>query len=187
MSIASPTRTVAVSATAIGACFCPSAGISTTVTVPSASASPLLIRYPKLSPPSGSGRVSVTLRIRWSRISIRMPLDAGTFIVPVISSTPFAGSKSVASTSTRVACCPRMKAVCGTVTGLLLALAAGATSTRTLPVAVSCPSVTEYSISWTPGVLLRKRNAPEAKSGVIVTSGLAGTLDSRSGADPPRA
>ena len=71
-------------------------------------------------------------------------LDFGDWAA-VISRTPPAGSKSVASTSTSCELCCSMKAVCGTVTGVSPASCGIVTTTRTSPVAVVEPSVTVYS------------------------------------------
>jgi len=79
-----------------------------------------------------------------------------------------------------------MNAVCGTVIGGVFASGAALTLTRMRPVAVSSPSVTAYSISCTPTTSLCSRKVPASKSATMLTSGLAGTLLRRSGADPPR-
>ena len=72
-------------------------------------------------------------------------------LTPVTSSTPPDGSMSVASTSTSCVACSRMKAVCGTAMGAVFAPGGALTSTRTSPVVVTTPSVTEYSMLWVPG------------------------------------
>ncbi|OUE32101.1 hypothetical protein BFL35_01660 [Clavibacter michiganensis] len=105
----------------------------------------------------------------------------------MITSTPPAGSKSVASTSTSVAWSSRTNTVCGTVTGRPSDSGAPRTSTRTTPVAVARPSVTVYSRRCVPTWPPWRRKVPASRSGVICTPARAGTAASRIAPLPPRA
>ena len=144
MVMASPTRTVAVSSRAIGGCSRSGGATSTTVMVPTDSASPLVMRYPNDTGPV-SGPVRVTRTDRCSRTSARIPDATGTSTTPVTSSTPPAGSMSVPATSTVRLLSVGMKTVFGMVIGLVFASGGAETSTLTVPVTVWSLSVTTYS------------------------------------------
>src|SRR5256885_1134682 len=106
------------------------------------------------------------------------------------TSTAPAGSKSLASTSTVVANCPRRTAVSGIATGGAGEVGAGTTSTRIAPLANGAlPKATVYCNRYGPGRVAVRMTVPAlALVTTVAPAGLA-TSPASSGTDsrPPDA